>query len=141
MKHLTIALIATLGLIAPGLAFAANTANAGDSIYERDLATWNGSTENVNTVRFELDTIHARDLAVWNGAGQYVKPLQLQYDRIYQNDLEIANGAGKKANSVNVAYDAIYERALSATINTARFEYNGIQYDSLWSLEAVTAFA
>lgn len=70
MKHTTLAFIIALGLVVPGLAYAANSTDNGNAVYKRDLAVWNGAGQGINILRlisqgqpFEYDYIYKHDLA------------------------------------------------------------------------------
>lgn len=70
MKRTTLALILSLGLVAPGLAYAAKLTDHGHAAYKRDLSVWNGSGPSINILRlvsqrahFEYDNIYKHDLA------------------------------------------------------------------------------
>ncbi|MCF7821531.1 MAG: hypothetical protein K9M17_03695 [Mariprofundaceae bacterium] len=110
MKNSTYAFIIALGLVVPGIASAANLADSGNAIYERDLAFWNGAPA-VSPAANE-NAIYARDLAFWNAA-PYVKRIHGQYDSIYAHDLADANGTGLKVKPVIFTYDAIKARDLA----------------------------
>jgi len=137
MKQTSLALTLALGLVAPGLAYAANNAGDGNAIYERDLAIWSGTGLNnfkaphpaskmvcqtVKKAHFAYDNIYAHDLAVSAGADNG--------NTIYERDLAIWSGTGLNnfkaprlasktvclaAKKAHFAYDNIYAHDLAIT--------------------------
>jgi len=70
MKHTALTFIIALGLVVPGLAYAANPTDNGNAVYKRDLATWNGTDQDIHAPRLvsqrvsvEYDNIYKQDIA------------------------------------------------------------------------------
>jgi hypothetical protein len=133
MKRTIFAIITTIGLIAPALTYAANSIGNGNTVYERDLAVWNGAGQDIKAAQklhFGHNNIYERDLAVWNGAGQGIKvsqKLQFEYNKIYEHDFTAWNGTGqgiKVSQRSHFEYDNIYERDLAAGNNALTGKIN-----------------
>ena len=144
MKQTTFAFIIALGLIAPGLAHAASSADNGNAIYERDLAVWNGAGLDIKTPqqvtqkpRFEYDDIYARDLA---------SPTS-EHDNTYKRDLAVWNGAGQGNSALRKGSDQIvasFERDLNrgAVVLTALSEIRiGVDIPDFINTASASAFA
>ncbi|MDT8376979.1 MAG: hypothetical protein RQ867_09650 [Mariprofundaceae bacterium] len=125
MKHLTLAFTLALGLVAPGLATAADSVDNGNAIYERDLALWSGTGLNsfkapqpaskmvcliAKKAHFTYDSIYADDLAVSAGADQGIEGpvrLALNEPRLASNKVCLpSRNTGLTSQKPNFAYDA-----------------------------------
>ena len=123
MKHVALAFTLALGVVAPGLAVAANSADNGNAIYERDLALWSGAgleavaprlvSKRVclppQKARFAYDSIYTHDVAQWSGSGPDVRAPQ----QASRQSCLIPKRAHLALQKQYFAYDNIYARDLA----------------------------
>jgi hypothetical protein len=129
MKHSIFTIIAIIGLVVPGLTYAANASDNGSAAYQRDLASWNDASQAVNAARLAAQKLH------------------FEYNNIYEHDLAAGNDVltGKINQPVASAERVAGVEIASATDYEAQpFDvdsYGAEQTAFWWNSEPVTAFA
>lgn len=163
MKQTTLAFTLALGLVVPGLAYAADSADNGNTIFERDLAIWSGTGLNsykaplpapkmvcriTKKAHFAYDDIYAHGLAVSAGADQGVEgPLRLALNesRLASNKVCLPS-RNKGSQNPTFAYDSIYAHDLADAKGTGLkvkpviFTYDAIKARDLAEAEAQHAY-
>jgi len=85
MKHSIFTIIAIIGLVVPGLTYAANASDNGSAAYQRDLASWNDASQAVNAARLAAQKLHS------------------EYNNIYERDLAAGNNVDPGSNTPHLA--------------------------------------